>query len=131
MMRSPGHPTADQLYKDVSSRVSGLSLATVYNTLEAFCQAGLAQKLPGLTSAGSGSASARYDATIDNHLHIRCTRTGEVIDVPGDLSSQLLESLPQTVIDELERRIGFKIDQVQIEFIGQPNAAADTAAQQN
>lgn len=119
------HPTADQLYKDVSGRVTGLSLATVYNTLEAFCQAGLAQKMPGGTSStGSGTASARYDATVDNHLHVRCARTGEVIDVPHDLSDRLLGSMPREVIDELERRLGFQIDQVQIELVGQPQREA-------
>ena len=42
-----------------------LSLATIYNTLEAFCQAGLAQRLP------TPNGCCRYDATLENHLHVR------------------------------------------------------------
>jgi len=40
------HPTADELHRWVSERLPGVSVATVYNCLEAFCKAGIVQKLP-------------------------------------------------------------------------------------
>ena len=122
LLADKSHPTADQLFKDVSGQVTGLSLATVYNTLEAFCAAGLVQKLPGSTGSGAGSSSARYDATLDNHLHLRCSRTGDVVDVPEDLSQTLLNALPKSILHELEERLGFHIDQVTIELVGKPRS---------
>lgn len=108
------HPTADELHRQVADRLEGVSLATVYNTLEAFCQAGLVQKLPGAGANGS----ARFDAVRDDHLHTRCRRTGAVADVPPELSRQILDRIPDAVLKDLEARLGFKIDQVQIELVG-------------
>ncbi|MDX1681904.1 MAG: transcriptional repressor, partial [Phycisphaeraceae bacterium] len=83
------HPSADELHQQVNDTVDGLSMATVYNTLEAFCSAGLAQKIP------SADGPARYDASVHDHLHVRDLTTGEVGDVPEDLSEKLLEDLPE------------------------------------
>lgn len=119
---SEAHPTADALYRQVSKELAGVSLATVYNTLEAFCRAGLVQKLPGAGENGS----ARYDAVRENHLHLRCQKTGAVEDVPEALSRQILKQIPAARLAELEKRLGFKITQVQIELIGEhkPQRAA-------
>lgn len=113
------HPTADELFRSVGASVSGMSLATVYNTLEAFCDAGLVQKIPGAGVNGS----ARYDATCDNHLHTRCERTGTVADVPHDISHQILDAIPEQILRDLEDRMGFKIRQVQVELVGEYPAA--------
>lgn len=111
------HPTADELFASVSSSPAHaqhkISLATVYNTLEAFCQAGLAIKLP-----GKGSCS-RYDASTHSHLHMRDAKTGKVVDAPHDISQILLSNLPQKVLDQIQDQLGFKVDQVQIELVGQ------------
>lgn len=109
------HPTADDLFRDVGRDVPGMSLATVYNTLEAFCRAGLVQKLPGAGLNGS----ARYDAVRDDHLHLRCRHSGDVADVPDDLGERLLQHLPREALDAIERRLGFRVDQVQIELVGE------------
>ena len=108
------HPTADELFREVHPNMLGISLATVYNTLEAFCDAGLAQKLPGTGVNGS----ARYDAICDNHLHMCCQKTGSVADVPEDLSQQILEKIPPDALDELKARFGFEVDQIQISLVG-------------
>lgn len=108
------HPTADELYQTVAPTLDGVSLATVYNTLEAFCCAGIARKLPGTGDNGS----ARYDATCEPHLHIRCQCTGAVADLPADLSKQILERIPEDVLARIESDLGFKINDVQIELVG-------------
>ena len=107
------HPTADDLYQQLSSSLEGISLATVYNTLEAFCAAGIAQKL------ACNGGSARFDADTHNHLHLRDEATHTVADVPDDLSSKLLDHLPQDVLHDLERTLGFKIHRVNIELVGE------------
>ncbi len=111
------HPTADELYRSIHPSVGNMSLATVYNTLDALCDAGLALKLSG--SSSDGNASARYDATVDDHLHVRCQRTHRMADVPDDLSRKLLDGLPRDVLDQIETRLGFRIGQVQIELVGE------------
>ncbi|MEC9373006.1 MAG: transcriptional repressor, partial [Planctomycetota bacterium] len=40
------HPTAEDLYFRVRAEQPGLSLSTVYNTLETFCRHGLCRRLP-------------------------------------------------------------------------------------
>ena len=106
------HPTADELHHSLNGQMKDVSLATVYNTLEAFCEAGLAQKLP------NNGGSARYDAATHNHLHMRDQNTGTVADAPDGLSQRLLDKLPAEVLRQLEQQAGFKIHQVQIELIG-------------
>ena len=112
---SRNHPTADELHRRVSRTEPGLSLATVYNTLEAFCRAGLIQRLPGSGANGS----ARFDVLRDNHLHARCRTTGALADVPVELSQQVLDHIPQATLDKIEKQLGFKVDQVHIELVGQ------------
>ena len=108
------HPTADELYRQVQDSLPGVSLATVYNTLEAFNDAGLILKLP---DAGS-NGSARYDAHRQPHTHLRDRATGKVADAPDDLSKLILEHLPQQVLDTIRDRMGFTVDEVQVELVG-------------
>ena len=92
-----------------------MSLATVYNTLEAFCDAGLAHKMPGVGVNGS----ARYDAARDdNHLHVRCRITGDIADVPEELSKEIINSIPKSLLKKIEKQLGYSVDQVMIEMIG-------------
>jgi Fur family peroxide stress response transcriptional regulator len=119
------HPAADELFQQVARNEQGISLATVYNTLEAFCRAGLALKLPGGGGAdGACGGGARYDATTHNHLHLRDERTGRVADVPDELGEKLLASIPSETIAKLEQQLGFKVSQLQIELVGQFRANA-------
>ena len=88
------HPTADELHNLVQHSTPGTSLATVYNTLETLCDAGLCQKIN--TPAGA----ARYDADLSRHLHV-VNDDGSVIDVPDDLSKKITSSLPNNLADEI------------------------------
>lgn len=85
------HPTADQVFLAVRSDVPGISLATVYKSLETLVGCGLARKL------GYADGSARYDGRTDPHHHARCVECGRVFDVPGKLSENELESLREGV----------------------------------
>lgn len=116
------HPTAEELFHAVQDCEPGLSLATVYNTLEAFTECGLVRRIP----CSSGSGAARYDADMNEHVHIAMT-DGRIVDVPHDLSSQLLNSLPESVLDDLERRLGVRVEGLNIQIVAGPavRAAAD------
>lgn len=113
---SRSHPTADDLHKCVADTgKDSMSLATVYNTLEALCTAGLAHKL---ASCGE-NGSTRYDATQHQHLHLRCCKSGQIVDAPDDLCQLLLDHLPDELLKEVEKRAGFKISKVQIDLVGE------------
>jgi Fe2+ or Zn2+ uptake regulation protein len=81
------HPNADEVFREVRARVPGISLATVYKSLETLVSCGLAAKLT------YSDGSARYDARTDPHPHARCLACGSVMDVPGSFSEEELEAL--------------------------------------
>jgi Fur family transcriptional regulator, peroxide stress response regulator len=69
------HPTADQVFEDVTSRLPGLSRTTVYRVLETLVQLGVIHKATHLGSA------ARYDPNTERHHHLTCLSCHKVIDV--------------------------------------------------
>ncbi|NJM93780.1 MAG: transcriptional repressor [Cytophagales bacterium] len=68
------HPTADRLYAMLHPAHPSLGLATVYKTLEALAAAGLIHRVE------SADGLMRYDARQENHHHIYCENTHEIID---------------------------------------------------
>ena len=69
------HPSAEVLYAQASELMPGISLRTVYQTLNDLAAMGELQ----LVSLGSGPA--RFDPNVDDHHHAVCSRCGEVVDV--------------------------------------------------
>lgn len=106
------HPTAEDLFQAVRDMDAGLSLATVYNALDAFIGAGIARQVP-------GTGPARYDADMSPHVHLS-TPEGEVVDVPDDLSQRLLDGIPEAAVRELEARLGVKVSRVLLQVVTQP-----------
>jgi Fur family peroxide stress response transcriptional regulator len=104
------HPTAEELHGLVASVEPGLSLATVYNTLEALTECGLARRLPG------GAGCCRFDAVTAPHVHVT-TRDGRLIDAPADLSQRLLGGLSPELLKELELRMGVSIDHLNVQIV--------------
>ena len=109
------HPTAGELHRLVQSTSPGTSLATVYNTLEALCKVGLVQKIP------TNNGCCRYDADTREHLHVSVSETGEVVDVPADLSTKLLDRIRLNVVSEIERELGLDVDGVNLQLVGRRN----------
>ncbi len=98
------HPTADEVFTAVRDVVPGISLATVYKSLETLVGCGLAVKLT------YSDGSARYDGRTDPHPHARCTTCGRVLDVPGRLDADALPGLAP--ID------GFHVESYRLELLG-------------
>ena len=69
------HPTAEGLYAQASERMPGISLRTVYQTLNDLTSMG---ELSALQVAGG---STRFDPNVDVHHHARCEQCGELRDV--------------------------------------------------
>ena len=72
------HVTAESLYDAVQSQESSVSLATVYNTLKAFCDAGLMQEI---TVDGSKSY---FDTKTHDHPHFFWEDEGKLTDAAAD-----------------------------------------------
>ena len=72
------HVTAESLYAASCQSGEKVSLATVYNTLRAFCDAGLIQEV---TVDGSKSY---FDTRMDDHPHFYWEDTAELTDAPSD-----------------------------------------------
>jgi Fe2+ or Zn2+ uptake regulation protein len=106
------HPTAIEVYEAVRRRLRRISLATVYNALEALVESRLANKL------SSGAGSARYDCGGEDHYHLVDVATGEVRDLPLQFDSKLLHKLDRSLIDQLARE-GFHVTGYRLEVLGQ------------
>ena len=107
------HPTAEELYQSVKPCTSSLSLATVYSTLETFCNVGLVRKIP------TADGGCRYDACTHDHVHVRFGDDGHIEDVPDDLSRQVLESIPPSVIEQIEARLGIRVGAISVHLDGE------------
>lgn len=93
------HPTAEEVYLAVKGQGSRLSLATVYNALEALVEAGLASKL------AFGDGSARYDIRTDQHDHIHCLGCGMLRDLPPLLRRESLREVPEQDFEVIGYRL--------------------------
>lgn len=99
------HPNADEVFQQVRGDVPGISLATVYKSLETLVSCGLAAKL------SYSDGSARYDARTEPHHHARCVSCGRVMDVPGHFSQGELATLG-TALE------GFSVSGYRLELTG-------------
>jgi Fur family iron response transcriptional regulator len=84
------HVTAESLFERVQRTGGRVSLATVYNTLRAFCDAGLLQEV---TVDGSRSY---FDTNTHDHPHFYWEVTHELTDAPVDqLKIMQLPEVPE------------------------------------
>lgn len=72
------HVTAEWLHGASAAAGEPVSLATVYNTLRAFCSAGLIREV---TVNGRGSY---FDTRTDDHPHFYWEDEGRLVDAPSD-----------------------------------------------
>ncbi|MBI5676105.1 MAG: transcriptional repressor [Nitrospirae bacterium] len=102
MEGNKSHPSADTIYSAVSKKFPTMSVATVYNTLEALKNKGALQELtiePG---------KKRYDPDITSHHHLICTECKDIIDIFKKFKLDLSDSMAN----------GFDIKGNHIEFYG-------------
>jgi len=72
------HVTAEGLHDAARMNAAPVSLATVYNTLRAFCGAGLMNEV---TVDGTRSY---FDTRVDDHPHYYWEEDGRLTDAPND-----------------------------------------------
>lgn len=72
------HVTAESLYVATKDAGEKVSLATVYNTLKAFCDAGL------LNEVSVDGARSYFDTRMDQHPHFFWEDSAELTDAPAE-----------------------------------------------
>ena len=72
------HVTAEGLYAAAAGTADKVSLATVYNTLRAFCEAGLVNEVV------VDGARSYFDTRIENHPHFYWEDTHALTDAPAE-----------------------------------------------
>ncbi len=80
------HVTAESLYEASCGAQAGVSLATVYNTLRAFTDAGLLKEI------GVEGPRSYFDTRTEDHPHFFCEEDGTMSDAPID--SVVISELP-------------------------------------
>jgi Fur family transcriptional regulator, iron response regulator len=81
------HVSAEQLHAEASTANVGVSLATIYNTLHQFHEAGL------LREVAIDAARSYFDTDTSDHHHFYVEDEQRMIDIPAD--SVEFKSLPQ------------------------------------
>ena len=81
------HVTAESLFALTREAGDAVSLATVYNTLRAFCDAGLLQEVV------VDGARSYFDTRMDNHPHFYWEDSHQLTDAPKD--ELLITELPR------------------------------------
>src|SRR5918995_1172069 len=73
------HLSAEELLDEASSRLPGISLPTVYSTLELFEDLGIVRRV------NDGGGRLLWDTRGDDHHHLVCRRCGRVEDIDTSL----------------------------------------------
>src|SRR4051794_39543428 len=79
LRKTPRHVTADELFEEARELLPGVSLPTVYATLDLLAEVGAVRPVP------LPSGAAVYDSRTEPHHHVRCRRCGAVSDVDVQL----------------------------------------------
>ena len=72
------HLTAESLQDEADKAGIKVSLATIYNTLHQFTEAGL------LRQVMVDASRSYFDTNIGNHQHFYCEDENRLIDIPGE-----------------------------------------------
>lgn len=104
LLETATHPTADEIFKEIEPQFPSMSVATVYNNLKVFKEAGLVRELT------YGDVSSRFDGNMTDHYHCICTICGRIVDFnhPPITSLEL----------EAQGSTGFSISSHRLEFYG-------------
>ncbi|MEO1090381.1 MAG: iron response transcriptional regulator IrrA [Pseudomonadota bacterium] len=93
------HVTAEVLFQEARAENIQVSLATIYNTLHQFTDAGLLREVP------VDSDRSYFDTNTTHHHHFFEPESGLVLDIPGDRVT--LDDLPPAPA-------GYEVDRVEV-----------------
>ena len=94
------HVTAEVVFDELGERMPGVSLPTVYATLDLLESIGLIRRV------ASERGAVVYDPRTDDHHHLVCRRCGAIVDVDAPIDADALLSAA--------RSAGFAPDHAQV-----------------
>lgn len=101
---SEDHPTANELFERLHKAGHHFAYGTIYNSLRYLVDSGL------ITELKLGDTASRFDARVEDHLHLVCDSCGRISEAPLDL--------PGDFLSNLSNRTGFTIGGVQMVIRG-------------
>ena len=109
------HPTADEIFMQAKAEKPEISMATVYNCLDALVKHHLVKQVH------LDRAATRYCPNMDEHAHFLCEECGEVTDFDGTAK-------PRTSGFRVPR--GFQVTQTEMNMRGICPACAEQGVAQ-
>lgn len=103
------HASAEQVYGATAERLPGVSLPTVYATLDLLAEMGFVRRI-------AGDGAAVYDPRTDPHHHLVCRACGAIADIDGEVDDGALRAAAA--------RIGFAVSDAQMVLMGTCAACA-------
>lgn len=102
------HPTAEQLFESICEDHPSIAKGTVYRILDNLVMAGLVNQV------SSQQGIKRYDANLDQHSHIYCTKTHEIQDYNSTELNELIKKFFE------EKKIeNFSITDIKLQINGE------------
>lgn len=97
------HPSARQVFQEAQKEYPGISLATVYNTLETLVKRGLIKVMD------YQYVDNRHETNLDPHINLICTVCGKIQDFGEGLS------IPK---ESVKKELGFEVQEYRMEYYG-------------
>lgn len=104
LVHATHHPTADDIYRELSSSYNQMSVATVYNNLKVFCAHGIIREMT------YGDQASRFDFVTSDHYHVKCQECGRIED--------LYYPKMNAIEEEASKLTGFQIFHHRLELYG-------------
>jgi Fe2+ or Zn2+ uptake regulation protein len=104
LRRRDRHASAEEIRSAISGDLPGISVPTVYATLDLLVELGLARKLD------VGAGAALFDGRTQPHQHLVCSSCGRIEDLDGPFEPRALT--------RAAARVGFAADQVDVVLHG-------------
>lgn len=101
LLNREDHPTVEEVYNEIKKRYPFVSLATVYRTVETLEDLGFVKRV------AYWGGSVRYDANVEDHHHLICTKCGAIKDIQLSINWQVPEQME-----------GYKIEKYSLHIYG-------------
>jgi Fur family peroxide stress response transcriptional regulator len=99
--RTPGHFTADDVFKAVRKSEPTITLATIYNILKAMKDAGTINSF-------EANGTTWFETNHEFHGNFICRNCGEIVDIP----------ISQSLIKEMNSLEGFSVEEMNLILSG-------------